>query len=150
MRSVTSVILIYSLNRQLKSRAGTNTGFGQAGYLESKGTLVWITALILLRHLGKFTATEEEGEGEEGGGTGWGGEKGGGRGRRRGSGRGGGRRRRRRHSSYSLSTNRVPEKGRDTLWGSQSRNNTSRQILVSQLSDQEMKAQNDKTLGYSS
>ena len=31
---------------------------------------------------------------------------------------------------------------------SQSRNNTSRQILVSQLSDQEMKAQNDKTLGY--
>lgn len=26
---------------------------------------MWITALILLRHLGKFTATEEEGEGEE-------------------------------------------------------------------------------------
>lgn len=97
MRSVTGVILFYSLNRQLKSRAGTNTGFGQAGYLESKGTLVWIIALILLRQLGKFTATEEEGEGEEeeegkgeeGGGTGGGGgEKGGGGGRKRGSGRG--------------------------------------------------------------
>lgn len=40
LRSVTSVILFYSFNRQLQISTGTSTGFGWAGRLESKETLV--------------------------------------------------------------------------------------------------------------